>query len=184
MTSSLLFFDAKQGGPCLFLVQPRIARGVLSGIVRVEIDEAALDLPVADLEHVAPAAGTVLGHAGAPRPVAMLALAGALAAHHIAAGKDIVEMRVVMQDRLQRAADVAEHLPDLLLAGGDAPFREIDLGVVGEEVENAAAVPGLAGTVERLEIVDDHRLSLLVSHGLLGESHQYPPVKIARAAAG
>src|SRR5262249_28176728 len=125
--------------------QPGITRGVLAGVVGVEIDEAALDLPVADLEDVAPAAGTPFRHAGAPWPIAMLASAGAFADHQIAAGEDPVEVRVIVADRLQGAADVAEQLADLVLAAGDAPFREIDLGIVGEEIEDAAAVGGDAG---------------------------------------
>ena len=60
--------------PRLLVGEPGVARVVAAGVVGIEIDEAALDLPVADLEHVAPAAGTMFGHAGAPGPVATLAV--------------------------------------------------------------------------------------------------------------
>ena len=73
-------------------LDPGIAGGVLAGVVGVEIDEAALDLPVADLEHVAPAAGAPFRHAGAPRPVLVLAMAGAFADDDVAAGEDPVEV--------------------------------------------------------------------------------------------
>src|SRR5258706_15891390 len=48
------------------LLQPRIAGGVLARVIRVEVDEAALDQEVANLEHIAPAARAPLGDAGAP----------------------------------------------------------------------------------------------------------------------
>ena len=62
-----------------------------------------------------------------------------------------------MADRLQRAADVAEHLADLLAAVGDAPLREHDLRVVGEQVEDAPAGRGDAAVVERLEVLQRDR---------------------------
>jgi hypothetical protein len=49
--------------------QPRVPGGVPPGVVRVEVDEAALDLPIADLECMAPAARGPLGYACPPRPV-------------------------------------------------------------------------------------------------------------------
>src|SRR5262245_42024488 len=119
-------------------VDPRIAGRVLARVVRVEVDEAALDLPVADLEHVAPAAGAPLGHAGAPRAVLVLAVAGAFAHHQVAAGEDPVEVREVVLNRLQRAADVAEQLADLIATGGHAPLGEIHLRVGGEQLEDRA----------------------------------------------
>jgi hypothetical protein len=41
-----------------------------------------------------------------------------------------------MGDPLERATDVGEQLADLLLAGGQPPLGEVDLGVVGEQVED------------------------------------------------
>src|SRR5580693_5348684 len=43
-----------------FRLEPRIPGRVLRAVVGVEVDEAALDLPVADFEDVAPAAGRPL----------------------------------------------------------------------------------------------------------------------------
>src|ERR1700760_4339705 len=74
--------------------QPWVARGVLAGVVGVEVDEAALDLPVADLEDVAPATRAPFRHAGAPRAVLVLAVAGALAHHGVGPGEDPVEVCV------------------------------------------------------------------------------------------
>src|SRR5580704_1114721 len=159
----------------LLVLQPRIPRRVLSGVVGIEIDEAPLNLPVANLEHVAPAPGAVLRRTGAPRPVAMLTLTGAFAHHEVAAREDEVEVREVMFDRLDGAADVAEHLPDLFLAVGNTPFRKIDLRVLGEQIQDAAPVPGLSRPVEGLEIIDYDRLPLLVGHRLLCYCHSSPP---------
>src|SRR5262245_34143337 len=146
------------------LGEPGVARGVLAGVVGVEVDEAALDLPVADLEHVAPAAGAVLGVPGPPGPVLVLAVAGPLHGQHVAAGEDPVELVVVVLDGLEGAADVAEHLADLLPAVGNAPLGEVDLGVVGEQVEDAAPVLGHPGPVERLQVLHDQRLAVVVGH--------------------
>src|ERR1700675_2683717 len=99
---------------CSAGLQPGVARGIGAGIVGVEIDEAALDLPIANLEHVAPAPGAVLGDAGAPLAVLVLAVAGAFADHEITAGKDPVEVRVMMLDRFDGAADIAEQFADLV----------------------------------------------------------------------
>ena len=63
-------------------------RGVLGRVVRVEVDEAALDLPVADLEDVAPPARRPLRYPSPPGAVLMLAMAGALADDDVAAGED------------------------------------------------------------------------------------------------
>src|ERR1700729_4073226 len=83
--------------------QPRVARRVLAGVVGVQVDEAALDLPVADLEHVAPPARAPVGDAGAPGPVLVLAVAGALAHDGVRAREDPVEVGVVVADRLRVA---------------------------------------------------------------------------------
>src|SRR6266516_6263914 len=108
--------------------EPGVAGGVVAGVVGVEVDEAALDLPVADLEDVAPATRSPFGGAGAPGAVGVLAVAGALAGEGVAAGEDPVEVRVVVGDRLDGAADLGEQPADLVLAGRQAPFREVDLG--------------------------------------------------------
>src|ERR1700681_4082043 len=152
----------------LAAVQPGVAGGVLARVVRVEIDEAPLDLPVADLEYVTPAPGRRLGNAGPPRAVLVLSVAGPLADEHVSAGEDPVEVGVVVGDRLQGPAHVREELADLLLAAGQAPLREVHLGGVGKQGENAPAGRGPPAVVECLEILHGHRLALLIGHGLAG----------------
>src|ERR1700712_3841812 len=117
---------------------PRISGGVLARIVRVEVDEAALDQPVADLEHIAPAAGAPLGHPGAPRPIGMLAVARSPADQQVAGREDPVEALEVMGDGLAPAAEVPEHLADLLTTLGDAPLGKVDLRIGGKKIEDRA----------------------------------------------
>src|SRR5450759_4584859 len=87
---------AQLRGPQLAAVQPAIAGGVLARVVRAAIDEAPLDLPVADLEYVTPAAGRRLGNAGPPRAVLVLPVAGPLADEHVSAREDPVEVGVAV----------------------------------------------------------------------------------------
>src|ERR1700733_2317510 len=115
------------GGGLLDLGEPRIPSRVLAGVVGIQVDEAALDLPVADLEHVAPPPGAPLRHASAPGAILVLAVAGPLTDHDVAAREDPVEGRVVVADRPQRRADVAEHPADLLPAAGQPPLGEGNL---------------------------------------------------------
>src|SRR4051812_29052952 len=147
--------------------QPGVAGGVLAGVVGVEVDEAALDEEVTDLEDVAPAARTPFGYAGPPGAVLVLAVAGALGDDQVGAGEDPGELAVVVLNGLQRAADVGEQLADLL-AGGQAPLGEHDLGVVSEQVQDAAAGGRRPGVVEGLEVLEGDRLALLVGHRLGG----------------
>src|SRR5271165_1998303 len=119
ISSQLLFFEAAaKVGPSLFFVEPGISRRVFSGVVGVEIDEDPLNPPIADLKDIAPAAGSMIGNAGAPGTVAVLAVARPFRDEDILARKNPIEVRVVMDDRLDRTADVAEKSADLLLAGG------------------------------------------------------------------
>src|ERR1700722_15967968 len=69
----------------LFLIEPGVARGVFARVIRVEIDEAPLDLPVANFEHVAPASGAMLRNVGPPLPVPVLAVTCSLANDHVLA---------------------------------------------------------------------------------------------------
>src|SRR3954467_8953889 len=151
--------------------QPWVAALVASRVVGVEVDEAALDLEVADLEDVAPASGAPFWDARAPRAVLVLAVRGPLGDDRVAPGEDPVEVRVVVPDGLQPRADVPEHLPDLLAPVGDPPLREHHLGVGGEQLEDA--VPGRrhAGVVERLQVLERDRLALLVGHRLRRYCH-------------
>src|SRR5215469_2302313 len=155
--------------------QPGVALGVLGRVIGVEVDEAPLDLPVANLEDVAPAPGAPLRHAGPPWAVLVLAVARALARHEVAAGEDPVEVRVMVRDGLDRLADVAEELADLLLAVRQPPLREVDLRVVGEKVEDAAASGREAAVVECLQVFEGDRLALLIGHGLVRQRHGTPP---------
>src|SRR5262249_412312 len=72
-------------------------------------------------------------------------------------------------------ADLAEELADLLLSVRQPPFREVDLRVVGEEVEDAAASGRDAAVVECLQVFEGDRLALLIGHGLVGQRHGTPP---------
>src|SRR5947209_7898789 len=151
--------------------EPRVALGVLGRVVRIQVDEAPLDQPVADLEHVAPPARRPFRHPGPPRAVPVPAVAGALAHHHVARDHP-VEMGVVVDNRGERGAHVAEHLADGLLAVGQAPLGEVDLRVLGEQVQDAAASRGDAAVVERLQVLQRDGLALFVSHRLNGQGHR------------
>jgi hypothetical protein len=80
-------------------------------------------------------------------------------------------MRVVMRDRLQCGADIAKQLADLIPAARKAPLREEHLGILSEQIKDAAAVRGHTAVVECLQILDCNRLSLFVGHRLGGKRH-------------
>ena len=101
----------------------------------------------------------------------MFAVACAFGDQEILAREDPVEVRIVVHDRLNRAADVGEKFSDLLGAPRNAPFREIELGVFREEVHDAAAVRCHPAVVERLEIFNRNGFALFVGHSLFGEGH-------------
>src|SRR5580765_4836854 len=154
-----------------FVLEPRVAVSVPAGIVGIEVDEAAMDLPIADLEHVAPAAGAPLGNARTPGAVVVLAVARAFADQDVAAREHPVEVREVVLDRLQRGAHIAEQLADPVAASGHAPLRKVDLRVAREQVEDRAAAGGYPAVVERLQVLERDRLALLVGHGLSCQGH-------------
>jgi hypothetical protein len=68
-----LWFDVPGAGPVL---QPRVPRRIFTGIVRIEADEAAVNQPVADLEHIAPPARAPFGIAGASFSKIAFAISG------------------------------------------------------------------------------------------------------------
>src|SRR5579864_6910551 len=109
------------------LFEPWIAGGILCGIVRIQVDEAALDQPVANLEHVAPSARGPFRAAGAPGPIHMFAMARSFAHHQVAAGKDPVEMGEVVSDRFDGSAYFAEQFANLVLSRRQAPLGKINL---------------------------------------------------------
>src|SRR4051794_38955310 len=98
-------------------------------------------------------------------------MAGALRDDRVRAGEDPGELGVVVLDRRQRATDVGEQSADLLLAGGQSPLGEHDLGIVREQVQDAATRRRGAGVVEGLEVLEGNRLALLVGHRLSGDGH-------------
>jgi hypothetical protein len=101
----------------------------------------------------------------------VLAMARPLAHDEIAAREYPVEVRVVMDDGLQVAAEIAEHLADLRLAVGQALFWEMDLCVLREEIEDCATGRSHSTIVERLQIFECDRFALLVGHRLRRQCH-------------
>src|SRR6266487_4051994 len=77
----------------------------------------------------------------------------------------------MMHDRLERPADITEHLAYLLLAGREPPLWEIDLGIRSEQIEDRSARRGDTTVVKGLEIFQGDGLALLISHGQLGDGH-------------
>src|SRR5262245_43664000 len=94
--------------------EPGITRGVETGVVGIEIDEAALNQEVTYFEDVTPASG--VRNPGAPGAFPVLARARAFDGEDIGAGHDPVEGRVVVEDVRDAAAEVGKELKDLLLA--------------------------------------------------------------------
>ena len=87
------------------------------------------------------------------KAVAVFALAGPFDGKAVGPVHVPGEALVMVLDRLQRAAHVGEHLDDLLLSLRHAPFREENLGVVREMVEEAEAGGGRdAARVQRLQV--------------------------------
>src|SRR5688572_25985988 len=149
--------------------EPVVTRRVETSVIGIEIDEAALNQEVADLEDIAPASR--MRHTGAPRPVLVFTGARTLDGEDVRAGHDPVERGVVVQDRFDPAAEIREELPDLLLAGRQPPLREEHLRIVGKEVENTAAGGRHPLVVEGFQVLQCHRLALLVGHRLSRDRH-------------
>jgi hypothetical protein len=83
----------------------------------------------------------------------VLAVAGALAYHHVTRDHP-VEVGVVVEDRGDRAADIAEQLADVLLTVRQPPLGEVDLRILGEQIQDAAAGRGDAAVVEGLQVLE------------------------------
>src|SRR5207244_452790 len=118
-----------------------------------------------------------------PRPILVVTMAGPLAHDHVGSREDPVELGEVMGDALQRRADLGDPPPDLVLAVGQPPLGEADLGVVGEQVEDAPAGRRDPAVVEGLQVLDGHGLALLVGHGLGGDRHVSFPFRHQEVAA-
>src|SRR5215216_2710306 len=151
--------------------QPRVPLGVDAGVVGIQVDKAPLYLKVADLEDVAPPARGPLRFTGPPWTVPVLPEAGTFDGQRICTREDPVERRIVVGDGMDRLPDIAEELADLLLAVGQTPLGKVDLRVVGEELEDAVASRRHPALVERLEVLERHRLALLVGHRPFGYRH-------------
>jgi hypothetical protein len=67
-------------------------------IVRVQINRAPLNQPVAGLEHIARSAYTPIRIAGAPWPIHTFAVAGPLAHDRVTAGEYPVQTGIAMSD--------------------------------------------------------------------------------------
>jgi hypothetical protein len=116
------------------------------------LDEQCLELPDAlDLQptpnagHCCPddaARSPPFGHAGPPGAVLVPAMASPLADDDVGAREDPVERSIMVGNAFKRAANIREQAADRLPAVGQPPFGEIDLRVLGEEVEDAAAARG------------------------------------------
>src|SRR4051794_24899513 len=133
-----------------------------------------MDLEVADLEDVAPAPGPPFGPSGPPRTIPVPTVAGALDDDDVTAGKHVVELCVMVLDRLEHAPRLGEALLDLIDALGQSPFREVDEGVVVEQLQEVASA------VQAHEVLEDDGLPLLVDHRPGADTHALSlPVLVA-----
>src|SRR5467141_5297104 len=153
--------------------EPGIALGVEAGVVGIEVDEAALDQEVANLEDVAPAARVC--DAGAPLSVAVDTGACSFTGERVGTGHDPVERGVIVQDALDKSTKIGEQLTDLFLAGCQAPFWKENLCIVGKQVEDTLPRRCDSLVVECLQVFQRDRFSLLVGHRLSGYRHGSPP---------
>src|SRR5215510_7234171 len=101
----------------------------------------------------------------------MSSCAGSFDGKRVGAGHDPVESGIVVENVLDEAAEVAEELTDLFFAGGQTPFREKDLSILGKQVEDARASRGHTLIIESLQVLQSDRLTLLVGHRLFRDSH-------------
>src|SRR5215218_7866531 len=166
----LLAMSCVSGSRRLF-PQPRVPLGVDAGVVGIQVDKAALYFEVADLEDIAPPARGPLRFTGPPWTVAVLTEAGTFDSQRICTREDPVERRIIVGDVMDCLPDIAEELTDLLLTVGQTPLRKVDLRVVGEELEDAVASRRDPTVIERLEVLERHRLALLVGHCPCGYRH-------------
>ena len=110
--------------------EPRVAGRIESGVIRVQINEAALDEEISNLEDIAPASS--MCYAGPPRSIDMSSGACSFDGERVGAGHDPIKRGVVVKNMLDEAAEVAEELTDLFLTGRQTPFRKEDLSILGK----------------------------------------------------
>ena len=78
---------------------------------------------------------------------------------------------VVVEDVPEQPSEIGEQLSDLLLAGRESPLGEEHLRIIGEKVQDAAAVRRHALVVERLQVLEHDGLALLVGHRHSADGH-------------
>ena len=86
-----------------------------------------------------------------------------------------------MRNRLQRRADVAEQLADLVATGGHAPLGKYTCASVANSSRIEPPLDVTPAVVERLEVLDRDRLALFVGHGLLCQCHRGLLIVVSRA---
>src|SRR5262245_4294206 len=86
--------------------EPRVPGRVESGVIRIQINEAALDEEISNLEYIAPASS--MGHAGPPGSIDMSSGACSFDGKRVGAGHDPIKRGVVMENLFDKAAEVAE----------------------------------------------------------------------------
>src|SRR5262245_18182236 len=101
-----IFLAHRLGGFASFVRQPRIASRIQSGVVGIQVNETTLDQEITNLEDITPTSG--VRHACAPRSIGVLAGARSLDGKRIRAGHDPVECGIVVEDMLDKAAEVGE----------------------------------------------------------------------------
>src|SRR5579884_882890 len=143
----------------LSLPEPWVPGSIAPSIVGVQVDEDALNLKIADLEDIAPA--PCMRHSCTPLyAICGHSRRGPFYYHEISL-HDVVEIGIVVADRLQDRAQISEQSLIFAPTSGKPPFWEIDLCVVGEQVKDVLAA------IQPFQILERDGLTLLIGHGLL-----------------
>src|SRR5947208_2719113 len=116
--------------------------------------------------------GGPFGHARPPWAGLVLVMARALAHQRVGTREDPTELCVVGLRGLDGSAHIGEQLADLRFAIGKTPFWVVQLGIIGEKVEQAAFAGDRVATIDGLEIFKDDGLTLFVGHALPGDRHE------------
>src|SRR5689334_15263417 len=86
--------------------EPRVPSRVESGVIRIQINEAALDEEISNLEDIAPSSS--MGYPGTPRSIDMSSGACSFDGKRVGASHDPIKRGVVVENLLDKAAEVAE----------------------------------------------------------------------------